>query len=79
MPATESDGHVHADLKEWAGAAPNALVSGRVDSSVGAMAANVLTASAIAALPDIPVHPGTAKYLKEKGQWKSSWKIGMVK
>ena len=43
----ETDGMVHGDLKEWLGAAPNALVSSRVDSSVGAMAANVLTAAAI--------------------------------
>jgi hypothetical protein len=46
--ATEADGMVHADLKEWLGAAMNALASGRVDGSVGAMAANVLTAAAIA-------------------------------
>lgn len=44
----ETDGMAHADLKEWLGAAPNALVSGRVDGSVGAMAAAVLTATAIA-------------------------------
>lgn len=47
--ATEADGMVHADLKEWLGVAMNALVSGRVDGSVGAMAAAVLTAAAIAA------------------------------
>lgn len=45
----ETDGMVHADAKEWLGVAPNALASGRVDSSVGAMAAAVLTAAAIAA------------------------------
>lgn len=45
----EADGMVHADLKEWLGAAPNALVSSRVDVSVGAMAADVVTAAAIAA------------------------------
>jgi hypothetical protein len=32
---------------EWLGTAPNALQSGRVDSYTGAMAANVITASAI--------------------------------
>jgi TRAP transporter TAXI family solute receptor len=37
-----------------------------------------LTASAIDALPEIPVHPGTAKYLKEKGLWKDTWKIGAM-
>jgi len=46
--AIETDGMAHADLKEWLGAAPNALVSSRVDASVGAMAANVVTAAAIA-------------------------------
>ncbi|KKN25965.1 hypothetical protein LCGC14_0879340 [marine sediment metagenome] len=46
--ATESDGHAHADVKEWLGAAPNVLVSSRVDVSVGAMAADVVTAAAIA-------------------------------
>jgi TRAP transporter TAXI family solute receptor len=25
---------------------------------------------------DLPVHPGTAKYLKEKGLWKPYWRIG---
>ncbi|MHA2067605.1 MAG: hypothetical protein ACXABY_24845, partial [Candidatus Thorarchaeota archaeon] len=45
----EADGHVHGDVKEWLGVAPNALVSGRVDSSVGAMAAAVITAAAHAA------------------------------
>lgn len=45
----ETDGHIHADLKEWLGVAPNALVSSRVDASVGAMAADTITSSAIAA------------------------------
>jgi hypothetical protein len=44
----ETDGHVHGDIKEWLGVAPNALQSGRVDSYVGAMAAGVITAAAIA-------------------------------
>ncbi len=43
----ESDGMAHADLKEWLGIAPLALVSQRVNTSVGAMAAAVLTAAAI--------------------------------
>ena len=37
-----------ADVDLWGGTAVNALVSGRVDASVGAMAANVVTAAAIA-------------------------------
>lgn len=43
LPAARSDVHL------WAGSAVNALISGRVDGSVGAMAADVLTASAVAA------------------------------
>lgn len=35
----EADGHVHGDLKEWLGAAPNALQTGRIDSYAGAYAA----------------------------------------
>lgn len=43
----ETDGMIHADLKEWLAAAPNALVSSRVDASVGAMATDVLDAAAL--------------------------------
>jgi TRAP transporter TAXI family solute receptor len=32
--------------------------------------------NAINNISEIPVHPGVAKYLKEKGVWKKSWKIG---
>lgn len=42
------DASGRVDVGSWLGTAPNALQSGRVDASVGAMAANVLTASAIA-------------------------------
>ena len=33
---------------------------------------------AIDGAQDIPVHPGTARYLKEKGLWKDYWKIGKL-
>jgi len=33
----------------------------------------------IQSIPEIPVHPGLAKYLKEKGLWDSSWKIATEK
>jgi TRAP transporter TAXI family solute receptor len=33
---------------------------------------------AIDTAPGIPVHPGVAKYLKEKGLWKSNWTIGKL-
>ena len=29
----------------------------------------------IQSIPEVPVHPGLAKYLKEKGLWDSSWTI----
>jgi len=45
----ETDGMIHGDIKEWLGVAPSALVSGRVDSSVGAMATDVITAAALSA------------------------------
>jgi predicted Fe-Mo cluster-binding NifX family protein len=45
--AQEASGRLQVDVELWLGSAPNALVSGRVDSSTGAMAANVLTATAI--------------------------------
>ena len=38
-----------ADVKKWLTVAPNALVSGRVDSRPGAIAAGVITAASIAA------------------------------
>jgi hypothetical protein len=34
--------------------------------------------AAIDTIPDIPVHPGAARYLKEIGKWKETWKIGEV-
>lgn len=48
LPAVESDGHVHTDMKQWLGVAPLALQSQRVDSYTGAMAAGVVTATAVA-------------------------------
>jgi TRAP-type uncharacterized transport system substrate-binding protein len=33
----------------------------------------------IQSIPEVPVHPGLAKYLKEKGLWDSSWKIATEK
>ncbi|NWF57587.1 MAG: TAXI family TRAP transporter solute-binding subunit [Syntrophaceae bacterium] len=35
-----------------------------------------LNVNAIDSIAGVPVHPGVAKYLKEKGVWKQSWKIG---
>ncbi len=43
----ETDGMVHSDLKEWLGAAPLALTSQQVQTSVAAMQTDVLTAAAL--------------------------------
>jgi len=34
-----------------------------------------LQVKGINSIPEVPVHPGLAKYLKEKGMWDSSWKV----
>lgn len=47
--AVEADGHAHADLKEWLGSAPNALIAGRLDANMQALADGVLTAAKFAA------------------------------
>jgi TRAP-type uncharacterized transport system substrate-binding protein len=31
---------------------------------------------AMSCIPNVPVHPGVAKYLKEKGFWKKELSIG---
>lgn len=54
VPANVWDSFLGADLldvslEQWRGSAPNALVSSRVDASVGAMASGVITAAAHAA------------------------------
>lgn len=47
--ATPTVGGVpEVDITHWRGSVPNALLTGRLDSSVGAMAAGVLTAAALA-------------------------------
>jgi len=35
-----------------------------------------MNTTAIDSISDVPVHPGVAKYLKERGVWKSKWKVG---
>lgn len=44
----QESGDQKVDVVQWLGSAPNALVSGRIDSIPGAMAAGVITAAAIA-------------------------------
>jgi hypothetical protein len=47
--AQGASGRPQVDVELWLGSAPNALASGRVDATVGAMQANVMTAAAAAA------------------------------
>jgi hypothetical protein len=46
--AQGASGRPQVDLELWLGSAPNALISGRVDSNPGAMQNNVVTAAAVA-------------------------------
>jgi len=46
---THDAGSFPADVRTWNGTAPSNLISGRVDASVGAMAADVITAAALSA------------------------------
>ena len=50
----------------------------KVHATLKAYAADPLgmQVKAISSIPNIPVHPGVAKYLKEKGVWKNEFKIG---
>ena len=49
----------------------------KLDSGFGPLAADcaAFQVKGIQSLPEMPVHPGLAKYLKEKGLWDSSWII----
>jgi TRAP-type uncharacterized transport system substrate-binding protein len=49
----------------------------RLDPGFGPLAADFagFQVKGIQSIPEIPVHPGLAKYLKEKGLWDSSWVI----
>jgi hypothetical protein len=55
----------------------NAAELPKLDPGFGPLAADVAAfqVQGIKSIPEIPVHPGLAKYLKEKGVWDSSWKI----
>jgi hypothetical protein len=44
----DGSGNVQADVREWVGVTPSALISGRMDSTVGAMQSAVLTSTAVA-------------------------------
>lgn len=50
----------------------------QVDAGFGPMAKDFvgMQVNGINANPEIPVHPGLAKFLKEKNAWKDNWKVG---
>jgi TRAP-type uncharacterized transport system substrate-binding protein len=49
----------------------------KLDPGFGPLAADFagFQVKGIQSIPEMPVHPGLAKYLKEKGLWDSSWVI----
>jgi len=49
----------------------------KLDAGFGPLAANFagFQVKGIQSIPEIPVHPGLARYLKEKGLWDPAWKI----
>jgi uncharacterized protein len=49
----------------------------RLDGGFGPLAENFvgMQAGAIRAAPEIPVHPGLARFLEERGAWEDSWTI----
>ena len=55
----------------------NAAELPKLDPGFGPLAADVAAfqVQGIKSIPEVPVHAGLAKYLKEKGMWDASWKI----
>ena len=49
----------------------------KLDPGFGPLAADFagFQVQGIKSIPEIPVHPGLAKYLKEKGMWDPAWKV----
>jgi TRAP-type uncharacterized transport system substrate-binding protein len=49
----------------------------KLDPGFGPLAADLagFQVKGIKSIPEIPVHPGLARYLKEKGLWDPAWKI----
>jgi len=65
---------VYKALKVFEAAGPQLT---KLDPGFGPLAADFagFQVKGIKSVPEIPVHPGLVKYLKEKGLWDSSWKI----
>jgi TRAP-type uncharacterized transport system substrate-binding protein len=65
---------VYKALKVFEAAGPELV---KLDPGFGPLATDFaeFQVKGIRSIPEIPVHPGLAKYLKEKGLWDSSWVI----
>jgi TRAP-type uncharacterized transport system substrate-binding protein len=65
---------VYKALKVFEGAGAELT---KLDPGFGPLAADFagFQVKGIKSIPEIPVHPGLAKYLKEKGLWDPAWKI----
>jgi len=65
---------VYKALKVFEAGGPALL---KLDPGFGPLATDFagFQVKGIESIPEVPVHPGLAKYLKEKGLWNSSWVI----
>lgn len=65
---------VYRALKVFEAAGPMML---KLDAGFGPLAKDFagFQVKGIKSIPEIPVHPGLARYLKEKGLWDSAWVI----
>ena len=65
---------VYQALKAFEEAGPELV---KLDPGFGPLAENLagFQVQGIKSIPEVPVHAGLAKYLKEKGLWDSKWKI----
>ena len=69
---------VYRALKVFEEASPHLV---KLDAGFGPLASDFagFQVKGIQSIPEMPVHPGLAKYLKEKGKWDSSWVIANEK